>query len=133
VERYLEDARAIARTEELPEEARRRVVPGFCRLALEAGCVDAVRRRRIGRGEAHADVEDALTASTKLTVFASLALFDDATRGGDVLARINSSFGRRAGDAFVAVNKGVHHGVVGDLRDLVRDAALLARNLAVVP
>jgi predicted ATPase len=132
VERYLEDARAVARTAELPNEARTRVVPGFCRLALEAACIQAARRRRIGRGEAHADVEELLTASTKLTVFAALALFDDEKRGGDVLTRINSSFGRRAGDVFQAVNKGAHAGAQGNLDDLIRDAAILSRELAQV-
>ena len=43
VERYLEDARALVRTSDLPEEVGRRVVPGFCRLALEAACIEALR------------------------------------------------------------------------------------------
>jgi hypothetical protein len=30
------------------------------------------------------------------------------------------------------VNRGAHHGAGGDLRDLVRDAAILARELAVL-
>jgi energy-coupling factor transporter ATP-binding protein EcfA2 len=133
VERYLDDARALVRTEELPDDVARRVVPGFCRLALEAACVEAVRRRRIGRGEPHAEVEALLARRTKLNVFAALALFDDSERGGEVLARINNRYGQRQGDVFQAVNRGAHHGAGGDLRDLVRDAAILARELAVLP
>lgn len=130
VERHIEDARVLLLTDDLPEDTARRVVPGFCRLALEAGCLEAVRRRRIGRGEAHADVEALLGSVTRLTSFAALALFDDKDRGGDVLARINSQFGNRAADAFQRSQKGAHNVVDGDLRDLVRDSATLARQAA---
>jgi hypothetical protein len=130
VERHIEDARVLLLTDDLPEDAGRRVVPAFCRLALEAGCMEAVRRRRIGRGEAHSDVEAVLGSVTRLTSFAALALFDDKDRGGDVLARINSQYGSRAADAFQRTQKGAHNGVDGNLRDLVRDSAMLARQLA---
>jgi hypothetical protein len=130
IERSIEDARAVLSTSELPEEVGRRVVGGYCRLALESGCIEAVRRRRIGRGEAHAEVERMLSEAVRLTTLGSLALFDDPSRGGDVLARLNSAYGKRAADAFQHVNKGAHQPVEGDLRDLVRDAAVLARQLA---
>jgi hypothetical protein len=130
VERYIDDARAIVRTDGLPDEVARRVAPGFCRLAIEAGCIEAVRRRRIGRGEPHADVEELLAKSTRLTVIAALALFDDPMRGGDVLGRLNREFGPKAADAFRAVGQGAHTGANGDLRDLVRDAGILARELS---
>jgi hypothetical protein len=38
VTRYIDDARAIALTGDLPEQARAVVVAGFCRSALEAAC-----------------------------------------------------------------------------------------------
>jgi energy-coupling factor transporter ATP-binding protein EcfA2 len=130
VERHIDDARALCRTEDLPDQVARRVVPGFCRLAIEAACIQAVRRRRIGRGEPHADVERLLEKATTVTTFAALALFDNGQRGGDVLGRINSQFGGRSGDAFKAVSAGAHKGHAGDLRDLVSSSAILARQLA---
>lgn len=130
VERHIEDARVLLLTDDLPEEAGRRVVPGFCRLALEASCIEAVRRRRIGRGEAHTEVEALLGSVTRLTSFAALALFDDKERGGDVLPRIRSQFGAGAADAFQRSQKGAHNGVDGNLRELIRDSATLARQLA---
>ena len=60
VGRYLEDALAVAGTADLPSPAAARVVPGLCRLALEAACMEVVRRRRLTRGEPHAEVERAL-------------------------------------------------------------------------
>lgn len=129
VERHIEDARALVRTKELPEEVSRRVVPGFCRLALEAAAMAVVRRRRIGRGEPHADVEDLLGSVNRLTVFVALALFDDGTRGGDVLARLQADYGPSAASVFKKVNVGAHQPAEGDLRDLVRDAGVLARQI----
>ena len=130
VERHIQDARSLARTEDLPQEVASRVVPGFCRLAIEAGCVEATRKRRIGRGEPHAEVEQALRSVTRLTGYAALALFDDSSRGGDVLTRINSEYGRAKADAFQAANKGSHGGFTGDLDTLVRESAILAREIA---
>ena len=57
VTRYLDDAFALAKTDQLPAVVAERVIPGFCRMALEAACAAVVRRRRLGRGEPHAEVE----------------------------------------------------------------------------
>jgi recombinational DNA repair ATPase RecF len=129
VERHVEDARAILHTESLPDEVARRVAPGFCRLALEAACVEAIRRRRIGRGEAHAEVETLLGSLTRLQQFASLALFDSPDRGGDVRASIENRFGAAKAHAFAGANRGAHEGYDGDLHALVRDSAILSRDL----
>ena len=127
--RHIEDARALALTEELPPDVAQRVVPGFCRAAIEAACYETVRRRRIGRGEPHAEVERALEDARTLTTVAALALFDDPAQGGSVLGSVNSRFGSRAGDTFKAVNKGTHQGYGGSLRDLVRDTEKLAEGV----
>ena len=65
VSRYIEDAMALAYTDDLPAEVARRVVPGLCREALEAACMEAIRRRRIGRGEPHAEVEALLAEGSE--------------------------------------------------------------------
>jgi recombinational DNA repair ATPase RecF len=130
VERHLDDARALIRSEEVPRDVVARVVPGFCRLAIEAASAQAIRRRRLSTGSSHADVEAALGRCTTVMMILALALFDDETKGGQVLASINNRFGVRAGDAVRLANRGVHQTVSVDLRDLVRDSAVLARQLA---
>ena len=130
VERHLEDARALVRSEGVPPEVAERVVPGFCRHAMEAACTQVIRRRRIDRGDAHAEVEAEIAKATKLYTFLSLALFDDPGRGSDVLTSINNRFGSKSTDAVRAVNKGVHETLGVDLHDLVRDSATFARQLA---
>ena len=128
VQRYLDDARALANTTELPTPVAGRVVPGLCRGAVEAACQEAVRRRRLQRGDAHADVEDALQTATTTMQLAALALFDDAGRGGEVLGRLNS-FGRWAADTFNACRRGAHDSYSGDLKSLVSDTERLVQRL----
>ncbi len=128
VERNLADARALALTKELPRKAGERVIPGFCRAAIEAACMEVVRRRRLGRGDKHSDVEDALDGQG-LNALAALALFDDESKAGDVMARINRSFGQPAGDAFKICNRGSHVGFEGDLMGLIRNVTQLAKDL----
>jgi hypothetical protein len=121
VSRYLDDARAVASTSGLPDDIKMQVVAGFCRNALEAACHEVIRRKRLGRGERHADVEVAIAGATTLTATTALAIFDDAERGGDVLSHYNARQGSWAGDVHQACNKGVHGGRVVEPLNLTRD------------
>jgi len=107
VSRLLGDARVLASPDDLGEGVANRVVPGFCRAALEAACIEAVRRRRLGRGDTHVEVETALGAANTLNQKAALAFFDDPARGGEVLARCNMVT-RGGADAFQQSQKGTH-------------------------
>jgi len=129
VEMYLDDARALARTTQLSETVRGVVVAGLCRAAIEAACHEAVRRRRLGRGVPHAEVEQALTHAQKLYETASLALFDDPTRGGEVIPRIRYRYGPSLAAAFVAAKDGPHGRYAGALPSLVEDVAQLTKTL----
>lgn len=130
IERHIDDARAILNTEQLPAEVAERVVPGFCRLALEAACIESVRRRWLGKGRTHAEVDEALGSATRLGQYAALALFDDAAKAGEVRDRIERDWGGGKARAFMLANRGVHVKVGADLEELVRDAAILAREIA---
>src|SRR5439155_13585227 len=100
VRRHLDDAYALARSEaELPTRIARKVVPNLCQSALEAACAEAIRGRRLGRGERHSEVEDLLTRVASTTEWAALALFDDEARGDDVVDRIKV-LGPRAAATF---------------------------------
>jgi recombinational DNA repair ATPase RecF len=128
VTRLLEDARVLANTADLPAEVSQRVVPGFCRAALEAACVEAVRRRRLGRGETHTDVEQALEDARTTTQKAALALFDDQDKGGAVLNRLNA-ITKHGAATFKQVQKGTHLGAGTALQGLINDTEALARAL----
>ncbi len=125
ISRYIDDAISLAQTNDLPAEVARRVVPGLCREAIEAACMEAVRRRRIGRGEAHAAVE-ALLAEAGTRALAALALFDDTERASEVQTRLKRE-SSTAADTFRAVNEGSHVALPGPPLDLARSAEKLAR------
>jgi recombinational DNA repair ATPase RecF len=126
VGRYLEDALEVAGTADLPSSAAARVVPGLCRLGLEAACMEVVRRRRLGRGEPHAEVERALGDAGRLTRLAALALFDDAERSGDVHARLKRDAGAPLAETLKQCDEGGREVRAAEAVELVRQASKLA-------
>lgn len=87
--------------------------------------MSTVRRRRIGRGDPHQDVESALVDAKGTTTLVALALFDDPGRGGEVMTRINK-WGRRYGDVYKDCQKGSHELFSGNLETLIEHAENLA-------
>jgi hypothetical protein len=128
VARNLDDARALVRTRELPEVVAHQVVPSFCRAAIEAACIEVVRRRRIERGESHVSVEAELERAAKTTSKLALAIFDDANRGGDVAAKVQS-WGEAAADAWGISTRGAHAGYRGSLDEICEGTAILCRRI----
>ena len=128
VRAHIEDALALAYTTELPGQVLRRLVPGFCRSALEAAFITVVRRRRLGSGRRLSDIEEELKGAVKLTPLAALALFDDREKGGDVMSRLNR-FGGWAGDVFKKCKDGAHQEIEGDVRLVIEDAEKLAAKI----
>ena len=128
VERNLADAASLVRTSELPALVAQQVVPGYCRNAIEAACIEVIRRRRIGRGEGHADVEKLIERNPKLTSRMALAMFDTAAKGGEVGAHV-LRWGDQAVEAWGISNRGTHAGYRGSLDDLVRGTQLLCRKI----
>ncbi len=122
---HLDDARAVLKTADLRADVKARVVPGFCRLALEAACVAVVRRRHLRAGGTHDDLDALLAEHVKLYPLMALALFDDASRQSEVLARLKK-LAERGADAFQACNHGAHESFEGDLESLVYDTDRLA-------
>ena len=128
VQAYLDDARAVAKTSELSTKVIARVVPGFCRAALEAVCMEKVRAKRLGKGARHEDVEQLLLENGKTHPLMALALFDDEKKTGDVLSRLNK-IGSWAADAFKACKEGAHEAHVGDVVELIDSTKKLAAQL----
>jgi recombinational DNA repair ATPase RecF len=126
VGRYLEDALAVAGAADLPSSAAARVVPGLCRLGLEAACMEVVRRRRLGRGEPHAEVERALGDAGSLMRLLALGLFDDVERGGDVLARLQREAGAPLAEALKQCDGGAREVHAAAAVELVRHSSKLA-------
>lgn len=120
VGRHLDDAHAIARTADLKPAVRARLVAQMGRGAVEALSVELVRRRRLGRGEAHHAV-DRLLADASTHDLLTLALFDNDTQGDQLFPTLNR-WGRSFADVFNDCKKGAHVGErrITDEREFVR-------------
>lgn len=125
VKRYIDDARSMALTRELPPDIRGELVASCCRSAIEAACHTKIRTVRLTRGETHAAVEAVIAEANTTTQKVRLAVFDDLDRDLDLTARLRAA-GPWASDALSKCSKGAHFGLAGDLRPVVRDAQNLA-------
>lgn len=127
---YVRDAGALANTDDLPKIARERVIPGLCRQAVEAACLDVVRKRRLARGETHAAVEDVFERNVKLMPRLALALFDDPDKTGDVYTTLKNKIGPWQVDTVKLCNEGAHKGFPGgDPRGFVENVKQLVAEL----
>jgi hypothetical protein len=128
--RYLDDARAIARDDDVTPSLRATVASSLIRQAIEARCHDLVRVRRMRAGLPHADIEAALGEITTVRQALALVLFDDPHRGGDVGAHLKQHHPRGV-RVVGAANTGTHDDLGGiTLRDLIYDAGRLIDWLA---
>jgi hypothetical protein len=126
VSRYLDDARAMARTDNLPPDLRGELVAGCCRSAVEAAAQAKIRRVRLGRGERHVDVEKLIIGARSTSDKVTLAVLDDPGKGSELLRTVRSQCGARGVDALQRCRQGAHHGLDGDLRPFVKDVERLA-------
>jgi len=129
MEQALQDARALAADASVPPEVAARVVPGLCRTAVEAAFTEAIWRQQLRAGRRHEEIEDDLEAArVRLNLLAALALTGDASKGGEVLPRLNA-WGHRYADTYQTLNKGAHVVHDGDLRLLTGDAGNLVTKI----
>jgi recombinational DNA repair ATPase RecF len=124
VRQLIKDARDLCADPELPDDVAARVVPGLCRLAVEAAFIEAARREQLAAGLRHAELEAQIQAAEKLSKKAALAIFADTARASEVPKRLRS-WHPRAADTYQALNKGAHRPHRGSLRTLVDDAQAL--------
>ncbi len=129
VRRYLADARSIALTDQLPEDARAVVVAGFCRSALESACHEVVRARRIKAGTRQADIDSELTHAETTHKMLTLAVLDDPAQGSQLGDKLRGRYGQAAVDAFNAVKSGTHEVYKGELKHLINEIERLCNKL----
>jgi len=128
VQRYIDDAFAVAMSKDVPVEALR-VIPGFCRLALEAASSLAVQRHLLHQGTPYTEVQAALAKPTTLNMWLALALLHDPERAGDVTAFLAKQY-PWAVDAVRECNRGTHSGKWhGDVKEFIRSVEHLTRKM----
>ena len=129
--RYLDDAWALARDEQIDDHIRAPVICSLIRDAIEFTCHELVRSRAVKSGARIADTEELLAELEGLRQNLALALLQDARRIADLPARLDRLHPK--GAVLVgAVNRGSHGQPLNTgLSDLVANAQKFVLKLAV--
>ena len=98
VQTAINDAKALHLTQGLPPQAARKVVPGLCRQAIEAACLESGRRRMLALGMSLEECDQAWVDAVRLLPRIAIALYGDAERAGEVYRRLANKFGAWAVD-----------------------------------
>jgi recombinational DNA repair ATPase RecF len=96
VREAIDNAMALAKTDNCSETALRHVLPSLCREALSTAIVEAAWLRRNRTGQPAEHLQSAIDATERLIPLASFALFDDGLVHPDeeVKDRLRSLYGR---------------------------------------
>jgi hypothetical protein len=118
-DRHIGDAVALAKTDELAHDVRARVIPGFCRSAVEAACDARIRKQRIEAGVPHADVERELESLTSVTASLATAFGLTISQGREINTRLRKIGGDDAVTAVRIMRAGAHELVHADSDALI--------------
>lgn len=118
--RYLEDARAIVADDKLPDETRRRVLPGVLRLAAEAQARDRYFADRLSRGDQIAATESAWTTAHQTRDRIALAIYGEPRT---LDSWIDKHPARKRGLGICT--SALHTAMTGDVRLAVEDVTKL--------
>ena len=108
VQRYLDGARGYAKPDRLPPEVQARVVPMFCRSAVEAAAANIVRRRAVEQGTSLDAADEQLDEARTLRETLALVLFGEAGRQGEVATEIRKRYGTTSAALVTELNQGSH-------------------------
>ncbi|MFE7235052.1 AAA family ATPase [Streptomyces sp. NPDC057596] len=112
VKEAIDNAMALARTENCSETALRHVLPSLCREALATAIVEAAWLRRNRTGQPADRLQAALDETERLIPLASFALFDDGSVHSDeeVKDSLRSLYGRESTVLIHRCQQGAHPG-----------------------
>ncbi|MGW5440235.1 AAA family ATPase [Nocardia asteroides] len=126
VRRYIDDARALSLTRNLPREEANEMIALCCRLAIESAATTKVRRILGEHGFRQADITEQLEKAERTVQKLALAVFYDRTRESDVLTHLDKELAPWASGVIKTCNSGAHGSTRADLGDLVNRAERIA-------
>lgn len=131
IKQALSDARAIAKTPDLPAEAAGPVLYGLCRSVLERAFTEVAWRRLHRDGVPEHTAEEILAEARKLTQIAAVAYFGDSSLSTKTFEQIKKLHGAAAVDVVHRCQNGAHGGVAAPTQPLrfIQDIADLAESL----
>ena len=123
-QRYLDDAYAVAKDDGLVRGDKARVIPGLCRLGLEAACRDHYYAKQLGSGAARREVEDAWQNAQQTRQRVILAVDPG---GGSLDGWLTAKAWRKR--ALGICTTAVHAGLAGDPVDAVNTVRKLVDDI----
>ena len=123
--RYLDDAFAFAKDENVPLQAKNQVIPGLCRMGLETTAHEVYSARSYIAGLDTLTIEESWDDASTLRQRLALALHLD--KGASIDAWLNA--GSRRSVAFRLCNSGVHAGSTADHVDDVNAVRTAVKDL----
>ncbi|MGW0841167.1 AAA family ATPase [Streptomyces sp. NPDC002787] len=128
----LDDARALARTPNLPPVAMTHVLPGLCRTVLERAFSEAAWLRLHRAGLTEHEAEKIVTAAVRLLDIAALGLFGDPSKtAADIYRELRRRCGPGAVDLIRQCQEGAHPSGTSmpDPRRFVEDVKAVAQTV----
>ncbi|WP_280310459.1 ATP-binding protein [Nocardia abscessus] len=119
IRRYLDDARALVRTPQLPAAIADELVATCCRSAVEAASLARARRTLLAAGMNHNEVERHIDAAHSTRAKVALAVFGVGSKVDDLNKNLIAREGRWVVDALRDATAGAHVPIGRDMRELI--------------
>ncbi|WP_245669574.1 AAA family ATPase [Nocardia speluncae] len=120
VHRYLDDARALLRTPQLPQAISDELVASCCRSALEAAGLARAKRVLLAEGMDHREVQRRIDTAQSTRAMITLAVLGPGRRIEDLNKRLAKE-GRWAVEVLRDATAGAHIPIARDLSELIAD------------
>ncbi|WP_328387769.1 AAA family ATPase [Nocardia sp. NBC_00416] len=129
VHRYLDDARALLRTPQLPRTIADELVATCCRSAVEAASLARAKRVLLAEGMDHREVQRRIDTAQSTRAMVTLAVLGPGRRIEDLNKQLAKE-GRWAVDVVRDATAGAHVPIARDLADLIADTERFVEWLA---
>ncbi|APE36601.1 hypothetical protein BOX37_24750 [Nocardia mangyaensis] len=121
VRRYLDDARSLLRTPQLPPAIADELVATCCRSAIEAAGLAKARRHLLGLGLDHAEVERRVRNAHTTRAMITLAIMGAGARVDDLNKHLSTVGGRWLVGVLRDATAGAHVPIDRPMRELISD------------
>lgn len=121
VRRYLDDARSLIRTPQLPPAIADELIATCCRSAVEAASLARARRNLLAAGMDHREVERRIESAHTTRAMVALAVMGIHGRVDDLNKYLTAREGRWVVDALRDATAGAHVPIGRSMRDLISD------------
>ncbi|WP_231390295.1 AAA family ATPase [Nocardia sp. CNY236] len=120
IRRYLDDARALVRTPQLPPSIADELVATCCRSAVEAASLARARRTLLATGMNHGEVERHIDSAHSTRAKVALAVFGVGSKIDDLNKNLMAREGRWVVEALRDTTAAAHVPIGRNMRELIR-------------